>query len=257
MPIKEFEQFNRQIEQELNIYKKRSSYLFDYLKSQAEAGFSKNQFLIYRDNYFYRTISTIPCVSLVVKAAAENEDEATLKSAGQNLSEELGIDSKSSKSHAELLRYSHNTHGEKAFNAAPITLKDSLQSNHVFAATRKFKQIQLSLYTSSDYVEVLAASYAQEEVATEMLSVFYQTFFESRKDIYSTKKEFDLVAEYFTCHLNGLEVRHAEDAKYCLFTHCNSSTKKDIAIHAMSQILHAQSEIWIVLKDKLTTCLLQ
>ena len=183
-------------------------------------------------------------------SAALHGDYITLYSAGKNCFEETGSGIKK-KTHPELLLYSHNKHAERVFGIEKISLIDSLKSPNVLVETKAFTKTQLSLYDSSNHIEVLAASYAQEEAATAMLQGFLNCFFEPYRHLYP-KRDFEEITEYFTCHLNGLEERHADEAKSCLFQRCKSSSDTEIAITSISKILTAQSKMWIALQKNLT-----
>jgi pyrroloquinoline quinone (PQQ) biosynthesis protein C len=240
--------FDFLIQQELENYRNRCSDFYAYLYEQANQGFTKEQIVLFRDNYFYRTMQTAICVAKVVEAALKNADYLTAQSAVRNLVEELGSN-KPNKTHPELLMYSHNEHFNKCFGVNRISLIESLSSPNILDETKNFTKIQLSLYESSNYIEVLAANYAQEEAATKMLDTFYNTLFVPFRNKYS-KKEFKELTAYFTCHLDGLEERHADDAKNCLFNQCKSVSDVEIAINAISKILKAQSQIWIGIKNE-------
>jgi len=239
-----YEEFDNVVQKQFEIYRDNSSMLFDYLATGVENGFESIQFSFYRANYFYRTYATIPSICILLKAAAEREDEHTLRSAGQNLQEELGLIEGNKKSHAELLRFSHNTHGERVFNLPSISLRDSLNSDFILPTTKTFKKVQHNLYTSRNYIEILAANYAQEAAAVEMLNNFLNAFFKPYSGFYQSKQEFLDIIEYFTCHLDGLEQRHAEDAKRNLFKQCKSTNDVRIAVLALKKMLSAQSNMW-------------
>jgi pyrroloquinoline quinone (PQQ) biosynthesis protein C len=245
-----FNSFNIQIQEEFEKYESRSAIFFDYLKEQSKVGFTKEQFEVYRDNYFSRTYQTIICVAKVVISAALNEDYITLNSAGKNCFEETGSGIKG-KTHPELLLYSHNKHAATVFGLGNISFTDSLKSPNVLDATKTFTKTQLSLYSSLNHIEVLAANYAQEEAATKMLRTFMTCFFEPYRHLYP-ESEYEDVTEYFTCHLNGLEERHADEAKFCLLQQCNTSNDEEMALASISKMLKAQSDMWVGLKKGFT-----
>ncbi len=242
-------QFNLQIQQAIASYETKSNVLFQYLEEKSKAGWTKLQFLLYRDNYFFRTYETIECVAKVIISAKRHEDFITLRSAGNNCYEESGsnIDRKS---HPELLLYSHNRHSERIFGIQGISLRDSLNSPNVLAETKELRKIQYALYESLNHIEVLAANYAQEAAATAMLAIFMKSFFEPYRSYYSNK-EYREITEYFHCHLDGLEERHADEAKYCLFQQCKTFKDIETAIATINKLLAAQSTMWIALKEKL------
>jgi hypothetical protein len=241
---------NKLLSAELNTYKKNSLELADYLGKRANLGFTRAQFLLYRDNYFFRTYRTVPCISQLAESASLNGDYFTLQRAASNLFEESGANV-TGKSHPELLMFSHNTHAAKIFDIGKLNLIDSLSSTHILPETRQFTQTQLALYHSLNHMEVLGANYAQEEAATDMLNLFLSAFFAPYQSFYE-EKEYQTLIEYFTCHVDGLEERHADEAKECLLQWCKQKHDVQIAVAAVSRILEAQSNLWLSLKKSLS-----
>lgn len=242
-------EFNSRIQSVLADYEDKSNVLFQYLAERAKVNWTPAQFIVYRDNYFFRTYETIECVAKVIISAKRHEDYITLRSAGSNCYEESGSNI-AHKSHPELLLYSHNNHSERIFGVKGISLSESATSPNILEETREFRKIQKALYESSNHIEVLAVNYAQEEAAKAMLQIFREAFFEPYRHSYSNK-EFNDITEYFSCHLNGLEERHADEAKYCLFKRCNTAKDLEIAVASISKILSAQRKMWMAWRKKL------
>lgn len=241
--------FNVLVNKEIERYRQRSRVLFDYLAQRSKVGFTAAQFSLYRDNYFYRTYRTVPCIAKVVESASKAADYITLSSAASNLFEESGS-GQAQKSHPELLLYSHNQHAERVFQLPPTTLIASLDSSHILPEAREFTNVQSSLYYSFNHIEVLGANYAQEEAATEMLTSFMSAFFEPYQSYYNNG-DFKNLIEYFICHIDGLEERHADDARNCLLQWCKTEKDLEIAINSINKILSAQSNLWLGLLQAL------
>ena len=246
MYIKELSQI---LEVNLVNYKKKTSNFFNYLYNQSKVGFTARQFLIYRDNYFYRTYNTIPSVAKVVVAAYKNLDSETIKSGEKNLADETGGKTPTN-AHSTLLYNSHNHHAKYVFDIPPISLEDSYNSPYVLEETKLFQKIQNSLYESNYYCKVLAVSLAQESAAHSMIKSFYETFFIPYKAKYSESK-FIQISNYFNCHIQGLEEEHSKEAFSALVRNCKNV--KDIH-HSKLSIIHflnAQAKMWNALHNEL------
>ncbi|MCA0458775.1 MAG: hypothetical protein LCI00_32785 [Chloroflexi bacterium] len=230
------------LQEEFDIYLGASSAFFDYLSNQSIIGFTPTQFAIYRDNFFYRTINTIPSITKVLLAAAYHEDIETLADAGKNLFDETGSGNHSMV-HSSLLVTSHNVHAKKVFGLKPISLIDAQTSIHILDVAKAFCEKQRMLYENSSYPIVLAASYAQETAATSMLTTFYEHFFCSYKGFYS-QKEFETLTIYFSCHINGVEKDHAEKAQRALLRACNTKSDIEFVLWSVNTFLRAQSDLW-------------
>ena len=92
---------------------------------------------MYRANYFYRTLHTIPSIAYLLASAALNCDFKTLSFAAQNLYEETGC-GKSTRMHNVLLELSHNYHGKYIFGIKPLTLNAASSSLEIIDETKSF-----------------------------------------------------------------------------------------------------------------------
>ena len=223
-------------------YASRSRPFFDYLGDRAHRGFTPTQFRIYRDNFFFRTFSTIPSISKVVIAAAFHEDFETLADAGKNLADETGLGDPL-KVHSRLLEDSHNAHAGRVFNLTGVRLSEAAGSLYLLPEAIRFKKVQASLYGSSQYAVVLAAAFAQETAADPMLKTFYEALFVPYRNCYSAA-EFEVISEYFVCHLDGTEQRHSDDARRAVLRVCHDEADLHAAIEGMTAFWEAQSNLW-------------
>lgn len=216
--------------------------LFEYLIKQAAIGFTAVQFQIYRDNYFFRTFNTIPCIANLLRAVAKNLDFETLASVGKNLYEETGC-GVPSRTHSNLLELSHNTHAKTVFNLAPISLGDSDKSKYLINEAKQFVDKEERLYTHQIYGTVLGAAYAHEAAASIMLISFYEGFFSSYKSYYSVKDFYNL-AEYFFAHISGLEDAHAKKTREAAFRYSTKENSLFALFNGVSEFLNSQAVLW-------------
>ncbi len=228
---------------------------FDEIRRRVSRGCSPTQFLIYRDNYVYRTRLTIGSIARTVAVAADAADYETLKLIGSNLVDELGGTTKQP-SHIELLVESHNLHSDVVFGLPRLSL-DRRQAGSIYASavifpeTRKYESIVSEVYRSLNYIEVLSASFAQETAAQKMLETFYNAFFVPYAGRYKSRAEFAKVAEYFLCHIGGLEAQHAQNAKACVLKNCRTLADEEQAIMSIRTFTAAQQAIWDRLAEAL------
>lgn len=241
------EEFETRVQKVFQDYEDKSQPFFDYLATYAQRGFTAEQFLIYRDNFFFRTLSTIPSIAKLMIAAAYNGDYATIADAGKNLFDESGLGN-ADRVHSALLEHSHNFHGEKMFNLPPIKLIDVKDSKHLVNQVQQYRKVQTSLYESEKYALILAVSFAQETVASSMLRNFYESLFVPYKNAY-TDTEFESIALYFLAHIQGVEQRHAEDAKQAVLRECSDLHTVNLCVQGMLEFLNAQSDLWMGMHD--------
>lgn len=215
---------------------------FNYIKACAKEGFTPKQYQIYRDNYLYRTMHTIPSIAYLTAAAALNGDIETLSLVGKNLFEECGSGDPK-KAHSQLLNFSHNEHGKTVFNLNPIQMVDLQHQPTITKETRQFVKQEKDLYQNKNYCIALGAAYAHETAANSMLTHFYESIFLSYKNHYNLQ-EFYHIAEYFLIHISGLELVHADIAKYSAQKMDTSKENlKDLA-EGCTVFLNSQANLW-------------
>lgn len=233
--------FQRRLEK-LLVHSIFSNPLFSYLYELSKKGFTAKQFHIYRDNFFFRTLNTIPSLSHVLIKAAYHCDFRTLASVGRNLYEETG-EGEANNSHSSLLECSYNTHGKIVFSLEPIPLQNVSQSTFILEETHYFVVEQRKLYTSANYGVALGAMLGQEMAADNMLRVFYETLFLPYKGYYRSNK-FKDVELYFLCHLNGVEARHGQDARKAALHFCRNEEDIELVLNAAENFLDIQALLW-------------
>jgi hypothetical protein len=226
----------------LHNYSVESGAFFDRLR--AEAGqTSAAQFAFYRANYLARTMTTLPCLRLVLAAAQRQRpvDSEIVQLVQATIEEEEGGNGKPA--HSELLAQSHNVHGSIAFGLPQLSLAESENSCLLVAETIQYRRIQLELYQSESFATVLGAFAAQESAAHEMLSVFYETLFAPMRGVYGPVN-FGVVSGYFSEHLNGVEEEHGRRARECVLRALSSKQDlHDFRVGAR-EFLRAQSALW-------------
>jgi len=216
--------------------------LFAYIYERAQKGFTSRQFEIYRCNYFHRTFNTIPSVARLVEAAARNMDIETLSTAGKNLYEETGSGDPS-KVHSYLLQASHNQHAASVFELEYLSLVDTANSALLIPEALMFEKSISKLYSSKLYSIVLGTAYAHEMTANAMLIAFYECFFASYREHYSTAGFYQLV-EYFLTHISGIEDEHASDCKAAAQRQASKDGDSRYILQGVLGFLNAQALLW-------------
>jgi Protein of unknown function (DUF3050) len=224
---------------------------FDWLRKQKQRGFSPGQFQLYRDNYFYRTSTTVEAVARVALLAVLNKDRPSMADLGRNFYEETG-EGCAKDAHPCLLEESHNRVAKRVFGLEPLPLYEADQSPFLLAEARFYRQTQRSLLEASEYVTALATSFAQETAATDMLRTFYESLFLPYKGCFPPE-EFSKVSHYFTLHIGGMEQNHSQMAGEGLARVCRDERDVRIAADAMQTFLAAQAALWIALTDAMRT----
>jgi len=223
--------------------------IFDSLKSTL-ANDDIRVFELFRVNYFHRTRNTIPSLSRLLMSSLERADFLTASLIGQNIYEETG-EGDSLNSHIHLLEQCFNQHGSRVFNLPEIKIIDSEEHPLLTTAAKKFILEQNKAYSNSQYSNVLAVSYAQETVANRMLKKILEVFFVPYQHYYSGE-EFSDLTEYFNCHINGLEERHALDMRDSLIRNCQNVRQWQEANDQVTSFLNAQLKLWSVINETCT-----
>jgi hypothetical protein len=201
----------------------------------------------FRQNYFFRTKTTPGSVARVLLAAARQLDLDTMADAALNIYQEAGSGDPAA-AHLRLLEYSHNRLAADVYDLPPLSIADAETFPLVVAATREFRRTQLELYSADDYCLVLGASYAQESAAVDMLQAVLDFMFAPHSDRYPAPEFADLV-EYFTCHLDGVEEQHAQNALGALARNCRTTGDTQSALDGARRFLAVQSGIWSALAE--------
>lgn len=232
-------------------YDNRTIGLRRYLERRATIGFTAEQFVIYRANYFARTELTIRTVAQTAVRAVEERDWKSLRSLAQNLCEESGEHS-DAENHQILLEQSHNLHGKCVFGCEPISIVDACLSPHFLAETRAFREQRLESLSRGTYTSLLGASFAQETTASGMLELFLMGFFTPYQRLHPDAS-WSAVISYFEAHLDsGVEDEHGAMASECLHRHLLYGGNAEEALLAISDFLSSQAAIWEALHVRLS-----
>ena len=240
------ESVDQEIENSFRKYYNRIAEFRAILYEMSKNTITARQYNIYRDNYLYRTISTLPSLAKLLVSVVNQDpiDRNALNLVEKTFYEESGEGGRRP-IHLDMLIESHNTHGSQIFNIAPISRQSVGESPNILTSARQLRSVQASLYSSNCYVKALGVFLAQEGVAESMLKMFYETFFEPYLGHYEgslLKKR--RVTQYFSSHLNGIEKEHAARAKHCALKACHNKRDAATLLNSMDQFLDSQANLW-------------
>lgn len=220
-----------------------------FLNDRIQSGFNPVQFEIFRDNYFYRTKTTVEGVARAALSAAVNNDRYALCCLAQNLNDESGRGAVTM-NHQQLMEEAFNFHGRLVFGVDPSSVQQAESSSRILSQSREYRSVHRRLLSSDNHVEVLAASYAQEQAANGMLSLFHKVFFVSYRGYY-LDSQYAPTMRYFSEHLDGVEEKHGEMAWLSLMPHLDSVSKRSLAMKAVETFLTIQANLWDALQFEL------
>jgi hypothetical protein len=241
------------LEREFGGYAEQFAGFADELSDLVEAGLTRTQYEIYRNNFLYRTATTMPVLTVLLNNLARRDtiDDFVFNQVLKTLADESAFGT-SGATHRVLLEKSHNIHGELVFGLKATALASIDAAPHIFDATRSYRRTQFDLYNSDDLAVSVGAFVAQERAAQSMLSLFYNTLFQPYRFVYDrASKDFDDVAEYFYLHINGVEDAHAHGALVCGYRVCRSGQDAASLRFGVSRFLGAQMAVWRSLIDTL------
>jgi len=154
-----------------------------------------------------------------------------------------GIRSNKAYCHEFFMENALNLYGEAEFSLAPIKVQEAKHSDYIIPETIAYREGIQELLNDS-YPRMLGVAMALETHADIMLTNFRNAFRKNRKnlpeDVYHNKVEV-----YFNSHVeNGVEERHAEDARMCVINNCKTQEDyKDIKDGALGAI-KVQQNMW-------------
>ncbi len=197
---------------------------------------------LHRANFFYRTELTVKAIAHVCSRAAAQEDQDTLILFAYILDEECGKGRRTA-CHARLMEQSHNLFGAVEFDLAPLAVGAAKDHPGILDETRQYRDRLHGLITGS-YHHMLGVVMALESHADKMLRACRDAFRASRRHVGA--REFKKHVEvYFNCHLdNGVEERHAADAKTCVANNVHDAADLHAIRHAADEALKAQAVMW-------------
>ena len=203
---------------------------------------------LHRANFFYRTELTVKAIAHVCSRAAAQEDQDTLILFAYILDEECGKGRREA-CHAKLMEDSHNLFGAAEFGLAPLAVKAAKGHPGIIAETQEYRDRLNGLITGS-YHHMLGVVMALESHADKMLRACREAFRNARRVMepaaYRSKVEV-----YFNCHLeNGLEERHAADAKTCVANNVRCAEDLIEIRYGAEEALKAQARMWDALSRR-------
>jgi hypothetical protein len=114
LPSKEAAKRASAILKEFESHPANNHEFFKYLEDLAKQGITPEQFLVYRDNFFYRTDKTFLLLAIHAAKAINNHDYRALANVGRNFADEAGHGDLEAV-HLKLLEEGHNLHGQIVF----------------------------------------------------------------------------------------------------------------------------------------------
>lgn len=213
--------------------------------------FTPTLYAYHRANFFFRTMATVMGIAYICAQAAANHDQDTLILFAYILNEECGEGDKF-RCHELLMEQSHNKFGDVEFGLPPLKVKKSEESKLnddanspqlVIQETKNYRD-KISELLQRSYPTILGVAFALETHASHMLTHFRSAFALSRSKLNDSEYKHD-VEIYFNCHLeNGVEDRHAADAKQCIINNCTSIEVLNDIIFGVEETLKIQSKMW-------------
>ncbi|GIB59875.1 MULTISPECIES: iron-containing redox enzyme family protein [Vibrionaceae] len=218
---------------------------FTYL---SEHKWSPTTYELFRANFFFRTELTVKGIAHVCSRSAAINDMDTLILFSYILCEETGMGNKNH-CHEIFMENALNLFGSREFGLEPLSVKDASLSPYILNETLQYRERILELITDS-YPKMLGVVMALETHADIMLTAFREAFRFSRTKL-DTDTYLKSVEVYFNAHVdNGVEERHAEDAKQCVINNCRSEEDLKDIIYGATEMLKVQEAMWEAMYTK-------
>ncbi|MFV0573965.1 MAG: iron-containing redox enzyme family protein [Vibrio sp.] len=164
------------------------------------------------------------------------------------LGEETGMGNKEH-CHEIFMENALNLFGSREFELKPLRVKDSHTSSYILEETLKYRERIQELITDS-YPKMLGVVMALETHADKMLTAFRDAFRLTRNKL-DRNTYLESVEVYFNAHVdNGVEERHAEDAKQCVINNCHSDDDLKDIIYGATEVFKIQEAMWEALYQK-------
>jgi Iron-containing redox enzyme len=214
----------------------------DYFKLLENSSWNSQTYDFHRANFFHRTEGTVKGIAHVCARAAANDDRDTLILFSYILNEETG-NGKAAACHEVLMENAHNLHGQVEFGLPPLLVKEARNSSLIIPETVAYRERTLELLSAS-YHRMLGVVMALESHADKMLQICRTAFRNSRNKL--PQSEFvNKVEIYFNVHIaNGVEERHAADAKQCVMNNCHTDADVAEIAYGATETLNIQLEMW-------------
>lgn len=203
---------------------------------------SKEEFIILRDNYCFRTIHTAANLALMLNQALKEHDFLTASLLGQNLFEETG-EGNSEKSHVIYMLNLFNTLSSEFFNVDTLEIGSLRKSQYITQSTLLYANKMTSMYQSdTEYRTKLGVVLAHENTAPTMLYALKEIL---APFITTLNEEHQIMCfNYFNCHLDGIEHKHGSDMLKCAANVCKNETNFMDVIKGVGFFHTYQGEMW-------------
>lgn len=217
-------------------------YQNDYFAFLQDSAWNSRTFDFHRANFFHRTEGTVMGIAHVCAQSAAHDDTDTLVLFSHILDEETGAGDRSA-CHEVLMENAHNLHGAAEFGVPPLAVKQARHSPLLIPETVRYRERTLELLTSG-YHRMLGVTMALESHADRMLRICRTAFRNTRREL--SRSEFvEKIEIYFNVHVdNGVEERHAADAKQCVVNNCHTDADVDEVVLGANATLDVQLEMW-------------
>lgn len=214
-----------------------------YFKLLENSPWNSRTYDFHRANFFHRTEGTVKGIAHVCAQAAAHDDRDTLVLFSCILNEEAG-NGEAGRCHEVLMENAHNLYGQVEFGLPPLRVKDARNSELVLPETFEYRRRTLELLGDS-YHRMLGVAMALESHADRMLQVCRTAFRNSNNEL-SKDRFVDNVEIYFNVHVGdeGVEERHAADAKQCVLNNCHSDADVAEIAHGAKETLKIQLDMW-------------
>ncbi|KZN46534.1 iron-containing redox enzyme family protein [Pseudoalteromonas luteoviolacea] len=219
-----------------------------YFLHLAENKWSPESYALFRANFFYRTELTVKGIAHVCARAAEVNDMDTLILFSYILGEETGMGNKAH-CHEVFMENALNLFGGMEFDLHPLKVIDAKNSRYILPETLAYRERVTSLISNS-YQRMLGVAMALETHADHMLTAFREGFRLTREHL-DKEQYLNKVEIYFNAHVdNGVEERHAEDARQCVINNCQSQSDLNEIMFGANEMLKVQEEMWEAMFEK-------
>lgn len=214
----------------------------DYFKMLCGTPWTKETYALHRANFFYRTELTVKAIAHVCARSANENDTRTLILFSYILNEECG-NGEYKHCHAVLMERCHNLFGSTVFGLEPLPVISASQSPLIIEGTNRYRQRILELCSGS-YQRMLGVAVALESHADKMLT-HCRTAFRAHASKFDPTQFVKDVEVYFNAHLNeGVEQRHAADARDCARRNCRNEADLAEIAYGARETLKIQLEMW-------------
>ncbi len=235
-------QCERELDEFLSSLEEHNIFKNNYFNHLTAVKWTPDTYELYRANFFYRTELTVKGIAHVCARASEVNDMDTLILFAYILGEETGMGNKAH-CHELFMENALNLFGATEFGVLPLKVVDAKKSPLIIPETLAYREKILDLITGS-YQRMLGVAMALETHADQMLTTFREAFRLTRRkmDVDTFKHDVEV---YFNAHVdNGVEERHAADARQCVKNNCQNLDDLNEIIFGANEMLKIQQSMW-------------